>query len=101
MPPLFVIGLSILLLTAPFLVASKFLLAAGVLAYAILSFASSVLAARKTEWQLLPVLPIAFTIIHLAYGSGFLVGLLKFWSRWGDHETRASRSTLLPDAGTT
>ncbi len=97
-PPLFVIGSSLLLMTTPFFIASKFLLAAGILAYAILNFAASVLAARKTEWQLLPVLPIAFTIIHLAYGSGFLIGLAKFWNRWGDRGTRASHATLLHDA---
>jgi succinoglycan biosynthesis protein ExoA len=96
-PPLFVMGLSLLLLTAPFFTASRFLLAAGVLAYAILTLAASVSSARKTHWRLLPLLPIAFTIIHFAYGSGVLIGLAKFWNRWGDRGTRAGQSTLLRD----
>ncbi len=29
-------------------------------------------------------LPIAFAALHLGYGSGFLVGLLRFAGRWGD-----------------
>jgi len=97
-PPLFVVALSLLLLTTPFLGVSRFLLAGGLLAYVIINFGASVLAARSKQWQLLPLLPIAFTIIHLAYGSGFLVGLLKFWSRWRDRGTRAGRSSLLHDS---
>ena len=23
-------------------------------------------------------------ILHVSYGLGFLIGLLKFWNRWGD-----------------
>lgn len=30
------------------------------------------------------LLPLAFATLHLAYGSGFLVGLLRFARRWGD-----------------
>ena len=93
-PPLFVVALSLLLLTTPFLGVSRFLLAGSLLAYVILNFAASVLAARIKQWQLLPLLPIAFTIIHLAYGSGFMVGLLKFWNRWGDLKTRSMNGVL-------
>ena len=96
-PPLFVMGLSLLLLTAPFFSVSKFLFAGSMLTYALLNLAASVLAARKTKWRLLSLLPIAFTVIHLAYGLGFLIGLAEFWNRWGDHETRASQSALLRD----
>jgi len=28
--------------------------------------------------------PVAFAIIHISYGLGFLAGLFKFWNRWGD-----------------
>jgi succinoglycan biosynthesis protein ExoA len=96
-PPLFVVGLSLFLLTTPFSSVSKLLFAGSMLTYALLNLAASVLAARKTKWRLLSLLPIAFTIIHFAYGSGFLIGLAKFWTRWGDHGTRASQSTLLRD----
>lgn len=96
-PALFLIALMLLLLTGLFFMVSKLLLAAMLLAYAILNIAASMSAARKTHWRLLPLLPIAFTIIHFGYGSGFLIGLARFWNRWGDRGTRASQSTLLRD----
>jgi hypothetical protein len=30
------------------------------------------------------LLPLAFTILHLSYGLGFLIGFVKFWNHWGD-----------------
>ena len=97
-PALLVFALVLLLITAPFLLVNKLVLAAMLLAYVVLSFAASVSAASKTGWRLLPLLPIAFTIIHFAYGSGFLLGLARFWNRWRDRGTRASQSPLLRDA---
>ena len=94
-PPLFVAGLALLLLSAPVFSASKIVLAATVLAYMMLATLASISASRRTEWKVLPFLPIAFAIIHLSYGLGFLAGLLKFGNRWGDRETRASRSERL------
>lgn len=93
-PPVFVMTLLLLLLAAPFLTFAQFLLAGIVIAYAAMNFAASLFAAGNTRWSLLPVLPIAFTIIHLAYGSGFLVGMLKFWKRWEDRETPPARCAI-------
>ncbi|MBI1792674.1 MAG: glycosyltransferase family 2 protein [Chloroflexi bacterium] len=31
-------------------------------------------------------LPLVFAILHLSYGFGFLIGLVKFWDRWGDKQ---------------
>ncbi len=100
MPALFILALVVLLVTSTFGnfgFINQLVLGATLVAYAGLSFAASVSAARKTEWQLFPLLPIALTIIHFAYGSGFLVGLARFWNRWRDHGTRASQSTLVGD----
>ncbi|HXM48967.1 MAG TPA: glycosyltransferase family 2 protein [Pyrinomonadaceae bacterium] len=99
-PALFILALVVLLVTSTFGnfgFINQLVLGATLVAYAGLSFAASVSAARKTEWQLFPLLPIALTIIHFAYGSGFLVGLARFWNRWRDHGTRASQSTLVGD----
>ena len=96
-PALFIIALGALLTTAPFLVVNQWLLLATLIAYTVLCLAASVSAAAKTDWRLLPLLPIAFTIIHFAYGSGFLLGLIKFWNRWRDHGPRASQSSLQRD----
>jgi len=37
------------------------------------------------------LLPLAFGIIHLSYGLGFLAGLFKFRNRWRD------KKGLVPD----
>jgi len=37
---------------------------------------AAVLTARHAGWDLLPLLPLCMACIHLAYGSGFLVGLI-------------------------
>lgn len=51
---------------------------------------SLAIAARKggKGWKHLPLLPLTFAILHLSYGLGFLVGLVKFWNRWGDKKGR-------------
>ncbi len=87
-----------LCLAAPFFGIGGISLATTALAYGALALGASIKAARRTEWKVLPLLPIAFAMIHLAYGSGFLIGLAKFWNRWGEHETCTNHSTLLPDA---
>lgn len=81
-PALFVIALVILLVNAPIFLVSKVLLSALLLAYTLASIMASVFAARKFGWRLFPQLPIVFAIVHLAYGSGFIFGLLKFRNRW-------------------
>ncbi|MDX6498809.1 MAG: hypothetical protein QOG23_2069 [Blastocatellia bacterium] len=96
-PPLFAMTLFLLCLTAPFLRAGRFLLAAIVITYLVLSLGASILSARRNHWRLLPLFPVAFAIIHFAYGSGFLLGLVRFWNRWRDCETRPSQSNLLRD----
>lgn len=97
-PPLFVVVLLAGLLMMPIFPAAGYFTALIVGVYAVAVITASILSARRSNWQLLPLLPIAYTTLHLAYGSGFLFGLMKFWNRWGDHRTRASNSTLLRDA---
>jgi succinoglycan biosynthesis protein ExoA len=81
-PPLFVLTLFALAVTAPIIRWSSILLAVALLAYVIATLASAIHAAANTKWRFLLLLPIAFAIIHLAYGLGFIVGLVRFWSRW-------------------
>jgi succinoglycan biosynthesis protein ExoA len=52
--------------------------------YVVANLFASVITSAKRGWRHLPLLPLVFAILHLSYGSGFLVGLLKFWNRWGD-----------------
>jgi succinoglycan biosynthesis protein ExoA len=39
---------------------------------------ASLLTAARTEWKLLPALPLAFCCFHLGYGYGFLRGVVDF-----------------------
>jgi succinoglycan biosynthesis protein ExoA len=91
-PPLFVAALLSSLLTAPFSALGKwsFFLVAG--SYLIANLGASVLTAGKRNWRLLPVLPIIFAILHVAYGLGFLLGLVKFRNRWGERARRSYRT---------
>ncbi len=52
--------------------------------YLLTNLAVSLAIAKKQGWHFLRLLPLAFAIIHLGYGLGFLVGLFKFWNRWKD-----------------
>lgn len=81
-PPLGVVGLLMLLLLAPFLKGVAVLTAACVLVYVLASLFASLLTANRAGWKLVTLLPVAFGIIHLSYGFGFLFGLVKFWNRW-------------------
>jgi succinoglycan biosynthesis protein ExoA len=49
---------------------------AGVYLLAVLL--ASMLTAARTEWKLLPALPLAFCCFHLGYGYGFLRGIVDF-----------------------
>lgn len=61
---------------------SIFALIAG--SYILANLAASIYTASKKGWEHLLRLPLVFGILHLSYGSGFLIGLVKFWNRWGD-----------------
>ncbi len=98
-PPVFVVTLFAFVLTALFFTVSKILVGATALAYAILCVGASISAAHRKEWKLLPLLPVAFAIIHFAYGSGFLVGLARFWNRWRAERAFVAISTTDPRSG--
>ncbi|MEM6325508.1 MAG: glycosyltransferase family 2 protein [Bacteroidota bacterium] len=53
--------------------------------YALANLAASLWTARGA-WRTLPLLPVAFSILHLAYGLGFLVGLWCWRKGWGRRE---------------
>lgn len=52
--------------------------AAHLAAYALANLVASVAIARRTAWRHLPLLPLIFLLIHVSWGSGFLVGL-PYW----------------------
>lgn len=59
--------------------------------YLLANLGASILAASRRGWASLPFLPLIFAIIHLSYGFGFLVGLIKFAGRWGDKIDKVPR----------
>ncbi|HVG31084.1 MAG TPA: glycosyltransferase family 2 protein [Pyrinomonadaceae bacterium] len=83
-PPLFAAALLISVLLSPFFVAARLALAAIACAYVAANLCASALTARKTGRRLFPLLPATFATLHLAYGFGFLAGLVKFRNRWRD-----------------
>jgi glycosyltransferase involved in cell wall biosynthesis len=54
-----------------------------VAAYLAATATASIIQARR-DWRLAPWLPPAFITLHLAYGLGFLTGLVAFRRRWRD-----------------
>ena len=87
-PPIFVTVLMISLLMMPLIGVSRLIFALVVSSYLIAIIAASFLEARRTDERTVILLPIAFATLHLSYGLGFLVGLARFWNRWGDRKNR-------------
>jgi succinoglycan biosynthesis protein ExoA len=52
--------------------------------YIIANLSVSIYTSVKKGWKHLPLLPMIYAILHMSYGTGFLVGLMKFANRWGD-----------------
>jgi hypothetical protein len=59
------------------------------LAYALAVAAAAVIVAGRQTRDLLPGLPLAFAILHVSYGAGFLVGLVRFAGRWFERSDAA------------
>jgi glycosyltransferase involved in cell wall biosynthesis len=73
--PALVIGI---LLSLPMLAYSQWLGLALPIVYGITLMAMSLRSAASRGWRYLPLLPIVFAAVHLAWGSGFLYGLHRF-----------------------
>lgn len=81
-PPIFVASNVALALLAPFLSAARLLLAFVSGAYVLANLAASLITSARRGWQYLLYLPLAYGILHISYGSGFLYGLARFANRW-------------------
>lgn len=89
-PGTFVLGNALLLLVtmaaalahSPSLAAAAAWTEAGVLsAYAGSSLIAAALGAHKYGWRTMPFLPALFLVYHVAYGCGFLAGVVHWTSR--------------------
>lgn len=97
-PLAFVLSLLLSGLTALIFPFGKFLLITIVMFYMLANLIVSARAAMKTDWKLFFALPLAFTTLHIGYGSGFLIGLFKFWHRWSSTtvQRRISNTKFYP-----
>jgi succinoglycan biosynthesis protein ExoA len=57
--------------------------------YLLANLAASLFTAARQGRRYLPLLPLVFALLHLGYGSGFLLGLLRFIRRWNESFVRA------------
>lgn len=81
-PPALVAGLSATAAGSFFLPAARLLLVGGGALYATAAAVAALSTARNDGWRLAGKIGLAFAILHLSYGSGFLWGLIRFRSRW-------------------
>ncbi len=88
--PLFVAGLVGGVLLLPIAVLWRWLYALGLAVYLILVLFFSIWQAARRGWQILPLLLLVFMILHIAWGSGFWVGVWRWWIRRED-EVEARR----------
>jgi succinoglycan biosynthesis protein ExoA len=82
-PPMFVLALlfSAILALFPF---SRFYSLFVLLLYFVANMSASVISCIKNGWKSFPLIPMVFAMLHLSYGLGFIIGLIKFWNRWND-----------------
>ena len=66
------------LLLWPLAAVGPWLLLAVLLPYALANLGFSTLLAARNGWKHWPLLPATFFMAHMAYGTGFLVGLVNF-----------------------
>jgi succinoglycan biosynthesis protein ExoA len=98
-PPVFVFVLLLGVLASPWAV-GRMLLATWVGLYLLANLvATATSAARLPGLAGLPVLPLAFGILHVSYGSGFLIGLVKFWNRWREADASGAGPRERPELG--
>jgi len=96
MPAAFIVVLLASMSLAPFSLAARAVLFSLIPTYLILSLSASILGCwRKSEWKLFPLIPVAYAVVHFSYGAGFLIGLIRFWKRWGDATRKLKPGNLV------
>lgn len=83
-PPAFVLALAAGMMSALWWAPGRILLILLVATHLLANLVVSVqLAARHRAAQTF-ILPVVFATLHLSYGAGFLIGLIRFAGRWKD-----------------
>ncbi len=84
-PPLFVGLLAIGAVLLPFSEPDRIIWMLAVGIYIVANLAASLYLATRRGLQYMRWLPLVFATLHFSYGSGFLLGLIRFAGRWSDH----------------
>jgi len=86
LPPLFVLGVSLLAVFGIFQETIWWLLLAGLLFYFLILLAASLpLAVRKRDIRLVVSIPLAISVMHFSWGSGFLWSMVYLWFGGRNH----------------
>ena len=59
--------------------------------YLLTNLSASLITSISKGMRFFPYLPLAYAILHLSYGLGFLAGLVRFWNRWSDKEGKVPK----------
>ena len=82
-PSVFVLGLGVSMLTAPFSALARAILLLALGCYAATNLIVSFRLTCQTQvWGRMAVFPLVFVVLHFSYGIGFLAGLIHFANRW-------------------
>lgn len=85
-PPALVAALAAGTATAPWSVPAAWGLGALLAVYMVTAMAAAASAARDLSWKGRLLLPFVFPVLHLSYGCGFWVGMVRFLGRWGSRK---------------
>lgn len=94
-PPAFVTSLLLSAMLAVAFPVGRLLLGGIVGMYVLCNLMASVYTASKAGWSHLVLLPVVYAILHLSYGMGFVVGMVRFAGRWRD---RMGRVPAFPES---
>jgi succinoglycan biosynthesis protein ExoA len=81
-PAVFVAALLFTLVLSPLTAVARWALGVIFCTYLLANLAASIHTARRGGGRLLLYLPAAFAVLHVSYGLGFLLGLIKFRRLW-------------------
>jgi succinoglycan biosynthesis protein ExoA len=93
-PPVFVAGLAAAAILVAISGTARIAGLAGLVAYVLATLAASASATRG-RLRLFPILPAVYATLHVAYGVGFLAGLVRFRAGWPPGAPRRVAAALL------
>ncbi|MCG3121021.1 MAG: hypothetical protein ALAOOOJD_03955 [bacterium] len=85
-PPLFVLGLLLLMILSIWVPLIRLGLAGILSLYTMATFTFTIRLWLRSKDSSFPALLASFPILHISYGLGFWAGLIKFRKRWGEPE---------------